>query len=433
MLDYKLSTFNNGLKLITAPLENTKAVTVLFLIGTGSRYEKKDQNGLSHFLEHLFFKGTKKRPRTLDISKALDAVGASYNAFTSEEHTGFYVRAESSHFDLALDVLFDILYNSKFDANEITKEKGVIAEEINMYQDTPQMYVVDLAKKLFYGDHPLGRPVAGEKKTIKKFVRPDFLDYRDQHYAPDNIIVAIAGGPSTSLRTGQNKLDWQDKVKVYFAKLKPHQPGQFLKVKETQNRPETLIHYKKTDQAHLILGFRSLPRTDDRRPTLKVLNNLLGETMSSRLFTEVREKRALAYYISSEMADFQDCGAIGAAAGVDITRADEAVKIILEEFGKLKNKPIDEEELQRAKENLKGRLYLGLEESFAVAEFLAEQELFWEKIEDPDELVAKYQKVTAAEIQKFAQEFFVAENLNLAMIGPFKDENKFQRILESFK
>ena len=204
MLDYKLSTFNNGLKLITAPLENTKAVTVLFLIGTGSRYEKKDQNGLSHFLEHMFFKGTQKRLTTLDISKALDAVGASYNAFTSEEHTGFYVRAASEHFDLALDVLFDILYNSKFDENEIEKEKGVIAEEINMYQDTPQIYVADIAKRLFYGDQPLGRSVAGEKEIIRRFGREDFIGWRDQHYAPDNTIVAIAGG--------QNHLDWQEQV-----------------------------------------------------------------------------------------------------------------------------------------------------------------------------------------------------------------------------
>jgi predicted Zn-dependent peptidase len=194
-----------------------------------------------------------------------------------------------------------------------------------------------------------------------------------------------------------------------------------------------LVHLKTTDQAHLILGFRSLPRTDKRRPILKALNNLLGETMSSRLFTEVREKRGLAYYISSELADFADTGVFGVAAGVDIARADESVKVILAEFAKLKEKLIGADELQRAKENLKGRLYLGLEESFAVAEFLAEQELFWQKIEDPDELVAQYQKVTAQDIKKFAQEFFVAKNLNLAIIGPFNKKNNFQKILGGFK
>jgi len=424
MLDYELSNFNNGLKLITAPLKNTRAVTVLFLTGVGSRYEEKNLNGISHFLEHMFFKGTKKRPTTLDISKALDSVGASYNAFTGEEHTGFYVRASSEHFDLALDVLFDILYNSKFEASEIEKEKGVIAEEINLYQDTPPMYVVDLAKKLFYGEQPLGRPVAGKKEIIRKFIRQNFIDYRNQFYAPDNMIVAVAGG--------QNQQNWQDKIKSYFDKIDLKKQGQFLKVKESQQKPAALSHYKKTDQAHLVLGFRTISRTDERRPTLKVLNNLLGENMSSRLFTEVREKRGLAYYISSEPADFQDCGALGVAAGVDIDRAEEAVKVILDEFSKIKNKSIHEEELHRAKENLKGRLYLGLEESFAVAEFLAEQELFWGKTEDPDELVRKYQKVTPEDIQKFAREFFIPKNLNLAIVGPFAKKDKFQKILEEF-
>lgn len=432
MLDYQLSTFNNGLKLITAPLSNTRAVTVLFLIGVGSRFEEKSQNGISHFLEHMCLKGTEKRPTTLDISKTLDAVGASYNAFTGEEHTGFYVRSSSEHFDLALDVLFDILYHSKFDIREIEKEKGVIAEEINLYQDTPPSYIVDVAKKLFYGEQPLGRPVAGEKEIIRKFTQKDLLAYRDNFFTPDNLIIAISGGPSTSLGTGKNTSNWQEKIHQFFDKITTKKQGDYSRVKERQTKPAMFIHQKKTDQAHLILGFRTIPRTDDRHPTLKVLNNLLGETMSSRLFTEVREKRGLAYYISSEEADFQDTGVFGALAGVDISRAEEAVKVILDEFAKIKTKPIDEDELHRAKENLKGRLYLGLEESFAVAEFLAEQQLFWGEIEDPDELVAKYQKVTASDIQKFAQEFFIPKNLNLAMIGPFKDKNKFKKILSSF-
>lgn len=425
MLDYQLTTFNNGLKLITAPLENTKAVTVLFLLGVGSRFEKKEQSGLSHFLEHMFFKGTKKRPTTMDIAKALDAVGASYNAFTSEENTGFYVRAASEHFDLALDVLFDILYNSQFDLGEITKEKGVIAEEINMYQDTPQIYVADVAKKLFYGDQPLGRSVAGEKEIIRKFSRENFLEYRNQFYTPDNMVIAVAGA--------KNHQDWLQKIKNLFDKIDLKKQGQYQKILENQQKPALLVHQKKTDQAHLILGFRSIPRTDERRPTLKVLNNLLGETMSSRLFDEVREKRGLAYYISSEMADFQDAGVLGVAAGVDLARIEEAVKVILEEFVKIKTKLVADEELHRAKENLKGRLYLGLEESFAVAEFLAEQELFWQKIEDPDELVEKYSKVTPTDIQKFAREFFVSQNLNLAIIGPFTKKDNLGKILGGFQ
>lgn len=424
MLDYKLATFGNGLKLITAPLDNTRAVTVLFLVGVGSRFEKKKVNGISHFLEHMFFKGTTKRPSTLEIAAALDAVGANYNAFTGEEYTGFFVRASSSHFDLALDILFDILYQSKFDRNEIEKEKGVITEEINLYQDTPPSYIVDVAKELFYGDQPLGWPVTGEKETIKEFSRQDFIDYRDKFYTPDNMIVAIAGG--------QNHSQWQEKVESFFQSITLKKQGQYQKVTEAQTEPQVLLHYKKTDQTHLILGFRAIERTDERRPILKVLNNLLGENMSSRLFTEVRERRGLAYYISSEIADFIDAGALGVSCGVDLARTEEAVKVILDEFAKLKTTLIPDAELKRAKENLKGKLYLGLEESFAVADFLAEQALFWPQIDDPDTLVKKYDQVTAQDIQKFAREFFVPKNLNLAAICPEKNKEKFQKTLESF-
>jgi len=424
MLDYKLTQFSNGLKLITAPLQNTKAVTVLFLVGVGSRYETKNINGMAHFLEHMFFKGTKKRPNTLDIARTLDAVGASYNAFTSEEHTGFYVRASSEHFDLGLDILFDMLYHSLFDPAEIEREKGVIAEEINMYQDTPQAYIAELAKKLFYGRQPLGWQISGLKETITKFNRQDFINFRDKFYAPNNMIVAIAGG--------QNSQDWQTKVKAFFQKIDLKSRGVCEKVKESQTKPGLLVYHKKTDQTHLILGFRTLPRTDKRRPILKVLNNLLGENMSSRLFTQVRERRGLAYYVSSEIADFCDAGILGASAGVDIKRAEEAVKVILEEFNRLKNEKVAIAELKKAKENLKGRLYLGLEESFEVAAYLAEQELFWDKIETPEELIGKYEKVSASDIQQLAREFFTRGNLNLALIGPFKDKTNFQKILERF-
>ncbi len=424
MLNYKLTRFNNGLKLITAPLSNTKAVTVLFLVGTGSRYEEKSSNGMAHFLEHMFFKGTKKRPNTIDIAKSLDSVGASYNAFTSEEHTGFYVRSSAEHFELALDILFDMFYNSLFVDEEIQREKGVICEEINMYQDNPQQYIAEVAKELFYGDQPLGWRVAGKKETVKKFTRESVIQFRDKFYTPDNMIVVVAGG--------KNEVDWHKKVKDIFSKISSKKKDTWQKVKENQTSPKISISHRKTDQAHMILGFRTLPRTDKRRPILKVLNNLFGENMSSRLFTEVRERRGLAYYVSSEIADFNDTGVFGVGAGVDINRLDESIKVILDEFKKLKNHPVTAEELKRAKENLKGKLYLGLEESFSVAEFLADQELFWKKIESPEEIIAKYQKVTPEDIKKIANEFFTSKNLNLALLGPLKDKEKYQKILEGF-
>lgn len=425
MLDYKLTKFSNGLKLITAPMANTKAMTILFLVGTGSRYEPKNLSGISHFLEHLFFKGTKKRPTTLAIAQTLDGVGASYNAFTGEESTGFYVRAPAEHFDLALEVLNDIFYNSKFDEQEIEREKGVISEEINLYQDSPPSYIEEVLKKLFYGDHPLGRSIVGEKKTISRFSRADFINFQNQHYTPNNMVVAIAGG--------QSKNQWQKKVENYFQTIQAKKPGPYQPIRAVQTEPQVLIHQKKTDQAHLFLGFRSLTRTDKRRPVLRVLNNLMGETMSSRLFTQVRERRGLAYYISSEMIDFQDTGIIGAACGVDILRTEEAVKVILEEFQNIKTHKVELTELKKAQENLKGKLYLGLEESMALAGYLAEQAMFWQKIEDPDDLILKYQQVTPQDIQDFAQEFFVPQNLNLAIIGPFKTNDKFLAILRRFQ
>jgi len=432
MLDYKLTKFSNGLKLITAPLENTKAVTVLFSVGVGSRYEKKELNGISHFLEHMFFKGTQKRPTALDISKALDSVGAGFNAFTAEENTFFFVRAAAEHFDLALDVLFDMLYGSKFDPAEVEREKGVIIEELNMYQDQPQNYVYDVAKKLLYGDHPLGREVVGTKETIKGMNREDFISYRNKFYSPHNMIVAVAGAPSTGSGQAEDGNGWRDKIAKIFETVPVATGENYEKVREAQEKPELLIHHKKTDQAHLVLGFRSMPKTDPRRPILKVMNNLFGETMSSRLFIEVRERRGLAYYVNSELGDFRDTGVLAAAAGVDISRAEEAVKVILDEFSKLKTQAVTKEELHRAKENLKGKLYLFLEESFEVAGFLAEQELFWEKIEDPEEIIKKYEAVTAADIQKLAGELFIPKNLNLAIIAPFDDKSQFEKILEKF-
>lgn len=423
MLNFKLTRFDNGLKLITAPMEQTKAVAVLFLIGVGSRYEDKEKNGLSHFLEHMFFKGTEKRPTTLDIAKDLDAVGASYNAFTGEEHTGFFVRSASEHFDLSLDILNDMLYNSKFDEKEIEKEKGVIKEEINMYQDTPQSYVSEVAKKLFYGDTPLGREIAGEKETVSKFTQKDFLDYRDTHYQPKNMIIAVAGG---------NSANWEEKISKIF-KTKPSKEKSVCeKAKDTQEKPGLSIFHKTSDQAHLVMGFRTIPRIDARRPILRILNNLFGDYMSSRLFTEVREKRGLAYYVGSDVADFQDAGAFVASAGVDINRADEAIKVILDEFNKLKTSAVSDEELMRAKENFKGKMYLSLEESFSVADFIAEQELFWGRIDDPEKIIKENDAVTKEDIKKFANEFFVPKNLNLAMIGPFKEEEKFSKILGEF-
>lgn len=427
MLDFEKEKLDNGLRIITAPLDNTKAVTVLVMVKTGSRYEDKENNGIAHFLEHMFFKGTQKRPTTLDIARELDSVGAAYNAFTGEEFTGFYVRAESSHFDLALDILTDMLYNSRFDEKEIQKEKGVILEEINMIRDLPQSYVEYLMKELLYGDEPLGRMITGLPATVTHFNRQTFTSFFADFYQPQRIIVTVAGG--TANHSSQS---WTKKIKHVFEKKLAKRTPDFSKIKEKQIKPGLKVFHKTTDQAHFILGFRGFKYTDSRRPILKVLNNIMGATMSSRLFTEVREKRGLCYYVSSDIADFSDTGFWGASAGVDLKRVDEAIEVILDEFTKIKKQPVTTEELIRAKENLKGRLYLGLEESMNVSQFLAEQEMFWGKIKDPDQIVEETQKVTKEEVQKLANDLMRPEKLNLAIIGPFKDKEKLEKIINKF-
>lgn len=421
MLDYKLTKLPNGLKIITAPLQNTRATTVLVLVGCGSRYEEKNINGISHFLEHMFFKGTEKRPTTLDIVRELDGVGASYNAYTGEEVTGFYVRVPSAHFQLGLDVLTDMLFNSKLAQVEIDKEKNVIVEEINMYNDDPKSKVALISEELFYGDQPLGRKITGEKDVVVKFTHEDFVKYKNSHYRPENMIVVVAGGT--------DNIDWETAIKEKFEKLESAKTPEYSKVVINQTEPKMSIFYKDTDQAHLILGYRSKSRLDSGRPIVKIMTNLMGQMMSSRLFLELREKRGLCYYVNADTSEYQDAGSWDVSAGVDVKRAEEAVTVILNEIEKLKTELVTEEELKRAKENLKGHLYLSLEESFVVAEFLAERELYFGQIKDPDELVKEFDKVTAEDIQSLAKEIFVPKNLNFALVGPFKDKEKFSKII----
>jgi predicted Zn-dependent peptidase len=424
MLNYRLTKLDNGLQVITAPLENTRAVTILILFGVGSRFESLEQSGLSHFLEHMFFKGTKARPTTLDISRELDNVGASYNAFTGEELTGYFVRVPSEHFGLGLEILADILFDSKFEASEIEKEKGVIVEEINMINDDPRSRVELIVKELVYGDHPLGRKITGEKESVKSFKQSDFIGYKEKYYQANNAVVAVAGG--------SDSVDWLEKIQEKFGGLKSLPKLDPAKVIEKQNQPLVKISFKETDQAHFILGFRSIPRLSEKRPVLKIITGLMGQMMSSRLFIEVREKLGLCYYVYADMADFQDTGFWAISAGVDINRINEAIAVILKEVKKIINEPVTDEELTRAKENLKGHLFLGLEESMSVANFLAEQQLFWGKIEDPDEVAKKIDAVTKEQIQALSKEKFTKENLNLAIVGPFKDSKDFQKIIDQF-
>ena len=434
-MKFKKTILKNGLRVVTAPMKDTNTVTVIVTAGVGSKYEKKENNGISHFLEHLFFKGTKKRPKTKDISSALDAVGGEYNAFTGKEQTAYFAKVDARHFDLALDVISDIYLNSKIEEKEIEKEKGVILQEINMYEDTPMVQAGDVFEELLYGDQPAGWEIIGTKENIKSLKRPDFLKYLRENYTAPNTVVCVAGNidpPNPrggSTRAGEKKLI--KNIEKIFARMPKKTNGKKKKVVEKQSAPQIKIKTKKTDQTHLVLGFRARNMFHPDRFALSILANILGGTMSSRLFLSVREKLGLAYYINAGFESYTDSGYLAARAGVDTDRKkiEKALKTILGEIRKIREKKVSAGELQKAKDNFRGKMALSLESSDDIAGFLAGQELMKRKIETPAEILARVEKVSADDIMRVARETFVNEKLNLAMIGPIEDKRFLEKIL----
>lgn len=413
---HKKTTFENGLRLITIPMESANSVTVLILVGTGSKYETKDINGISHFLEHMFFKGTEKRPSTLDISETLDSVGGEYNAFTSKEVTGYWAKVDKKHSDVALDWITDIFLNSKFDAQEIEREKGVIIEEVNMYLDTPTAYVSDLFEKLLYKNQPAGWMVIGEKENILSFDREKIINYFKSHYSPSNTIVCVAGCI--------DEKEIEAKIKKYFENKKAEKFSEKIKVAEEQENPEILLHHKKTDQTHFCLGVRGYDMYHPLKYAQNLLGIILGGNMSSRLFIKVRERSGLAYSIRTSVDSSTDTGYLVTQAGIDHRNLEKTIKLILEEYKDLKDKKITEKELQKAKDYLKGITMLSLDSSDNQASFYAVQELFENKTLTPEEKFALIDKVSVDDIKKVAEDIFVSEKLNLAVIGPVEESDK---------
>lgn len=421
---FKKTTLKNGLRIITTPLKNTQAITILILIGTGSKYESKEVNGISHLLEHMAFKGTRKRPRTLDIAKELDKAGGIYNAFTGKEIMGFWAKVDAKHFDLSCDVVSDIIFNSLFKEKEIEKEKKVIFEEINMVKDNPQGYVLELWEKLLYGDQPAGWMISGEKETVAKISRKKILDYLKLQFVAENVVISAAGNFDTK--------EAILKIKIFFGKFRKTKPPTKKPTFEKQASPQVLLNFKETDQTHLCLGVRAFDFFKPERYPLALLAGILGGVMSSRLFIKVREKRSLAYYIRTLAEHYTDTGYLVTHAGIDNNKVSEAIEIILKEYKNLKTKKISKEELSKIKDNIKGHLYLGLETSDAWASYTGSQEILKRKILTPAKECALVDKVTQNDILKVAKNIFQPKKLNLTLIGPFKDKRKFEKILEKF-
>ncbi len=419
---FKKIIFKNGLRLITVPMKNTRTTTVLVLVGTGSKYETKEMNGISHFVEHMFFKGTKRRPNPLKIAESLDRVGGNYNAFTGKEFTGFWAKVDFKHLDLALDWVADIFLNSKLEKREIEREKGVIIEEVNMYLDTPTSYIRDLWEKLLYGSQPAGWLIIGEKENILNFDRKKILDYLKNHYSALNTVICVAGNIKSGLV--------ERKIRKYFKNIREKQIQHKIKVKEEQNKPEVLLHFKKTDQTHFCLGARGYDFFHSRKYAQAILATILGGNMSSRLFTSVRGKRGLAYYIQTSSESTTDTGYLVTQAGVDHKNIEKTIKIILKEYKLLKNRSVKKEELQKAKDYLKGTSSLSLELSDTQASFYASQELLEQKILTPKEKFQKIDEVSINDIKKVTKDIFQPEKLNLAIIGPFKKKERFEKLLK---
>jgi predicted Zn-dependent peptidase len=412
----------NGLRVMSVTSKSSKTVTILALVGVGSKYEKKEINGISHFLEHMYFKGTEKRPTPKEVSEHLDKIGGYYNAFTGDEYTGYYAKVATTHFDKALDWVSDIFLNSKIPAKEIEKEKGVIIEEINMVKDHPMHYINTLWTSLLYGDQPAGRDIAGTKETVSSITRKDLLSYMKSGYVAPSTVICVSGN------IDDKKIK---KVIKAFSSVPKKKPLEKDLVVEKQKKPSFLIEKRKTDQTHISVGFRACDLFDNRRHTFQLIETILGKMMSSRMFSKIREEMGLAYYIKTDYDHSTDSGFLVTQAGVDNKKSLKAVSAILNEYKEISRKKVPLNELNKAKENIRGRMAISLESSDAEAYFYGLQELLTKKTKTTKEILKEIDKVTVDDILETSREFFIPENLNLVAIG-MVDKNNIKKIINKF-
>jgi predicted Zn-dependent peptidase len=419
---FQLKTLDNGLRVLTAPMESAQSVTCAIMLAAGSRYETPETNGIAHFSEHMFFKGTEKRPTARDISKEIDAIGGEFNAFTGKEYTAYYVKCAAESRDIALDVLVDMLRHSKFDPEEIEREKGVIIEEMNMYFDTPRDFIGGVYEELLYGDQPLGWDIIGRKETVRGATRETFTSYLDRWYKPGRMVVGIGG------RIGEGLLERLEELLGDLPAGETGDPASTA-LDAVDGTARVRVHTKPSDQAHICLGVHSYPLEHPDRYALQVLANVLGGGMSSRLFTEVRERRGLAYYVYGINHSYTDAGSLYAQAGVDIQRIDEAITTVAGELRKVAEEGVPQDELEKTKSFAKGRFVLQLESPQGLIMFGLRREVLERRTPDPEEVLAELDKVTGDDVARVAQDVIAGSGTNLAVIGPFDDAERFERLL----
>ncbi len=419
MATFQRTTLANGARVLTAPMSHAQSVSCFLMYAAGSRYERREESGIAHFAEHLFFKGTERRPTARDIATEIDAIGGEFNAFTGKEVTAYYVKCAAETRDVALDVLVDMLRNSRFDADEIEREKGVIVEEMNMYADTPRSYIGNVWERHVYGDQPLGWDIIGTEETIRAATRETFAGYLDRWYRPERMVIGLGG------RVGD---DVSERLEQLLGDLPAEATGTPEAVVLPEDGGPVRIHTKQSDQAHLVIGAPSYPHGHPDRYALQLLATVLGGGMSSRLFTEVRERRGLAYYVYCGNNSYADAGTLAAQAGVDLNRIDEAVETIVAELRRVVTESVPADELEKARSFAKGRFVLGLESPHATIMFGLRREVLEGRAIEPDEVLAGLDAVTVEDLERVAAEI-LGGSLRLAVIGPFDDPARFEKLL----
>ncbi|MBQ6154825.1 insulinase family protein [bacterium] len=420
----KIEKLANGLTLLRVPMAGVESVTSVVMVGAGSRYEQSEDWGVAHFLEHMVFKGTKKYPNNKILSETVDGVGAVFNAFTSEEMTAFYLRSAASDLDLMLDVLSQLTTQALIETEEINRERGVILEEKHMYEDVPSSFNAQEFNKMVYAGSGLGHDIVGTQKSITNITRKNFLRFINEWYRPENMLIVVAGKASKV-----NDKNLSKKIERLW------QFGKFSgKVGEQKKQWEKEFKYGKklnfidrdTEQSHFVLAWPALNRFDERDQVLSVLQTILGGNMSSRLFSEVRERRGLCYYVHSTSEAFCDCGSFGAAAGINPDKLEEAVKVTVNEFIQIaeQKKPITATELNKAKNYLVGQLTLGAESVFNLALNYGMQYLFEQRIRTVSEQMARIKAVTLDQVHELAKEIIVPGQLRFGAIGKISDKQK---------
>ncbi len=407
---------SNGMRVHLVPFSGTQAVTVLVQTKVGSRYESDDVWGGSHFIEHLMFKGTKKRPKAIDISKTLDRYGAEYNAYTGKEMTGYYIKIAQEKVGVAVDLLHDMIFNSTYKSAEMNRERKVIIEEIKMYEENPIMHIGDLLEQAMFDGNPLGREIAGTPETMMTMKRKDLIAYRDRYYVPSQMVIVMAGNVPK---------DAMAKLERTFGRVKEAaEPESYLPFGEMPERktPRVGRQYKDLQQMQLALGFPTPGRTHKDQYALKLLAAILGGAMSSRLFVQVRERRGLCYSIRASASAYQDVGMFTVRAGLDANRLTEALKVIVDELKKVARNGVTSKELQYMKDHVAGASQLSLEDSSSQAEFYGRQELFFDDVLTPDEMIARIRRVRGADIKRVAKETFNMGRLSIAAVGPYKTD-----------